>query len=73
MNKTDELKEEQPFWINKGIDKSYTDDDFFNERASKYIVLSGERYIDRVAIMVLDYQRQLLLKGLDISKISFYK
>lgn len=65
-----ELKNEDSFWNNKWQEKTYSDSDFYNELAEKYIVLTGDKYTDRSSIIALDNLRIVLAKGTsnDIAK-----
>lgn len=46
----------------KKSNTSWEDDDFDFEKASKYIVLTGNKYVDRCSVMALENLRIVLLK-----------
>lgn len=60
-----ELKEEEPFPTSPNINVDF-------KRASKYLVMTGNKLVDRASVHVLEHLRQLVVTGIsnDIAKYA---
>lgn len=58
-----ELKDEGPFWYHQT-------DAYDFERASKYIYLSGDRWLDMIAVRELEHVREAVAQGIPNDRIK---